>query len=272
MASSGLEFFKQAIEKIKEEAYFEAVNLFDSFILSSNPIYSISSNPNYNISEWEFFEDISSCEKRVNNKNDCYSGYLALSLLFKIVGNLDRRKIFLQKALKVNNTTSRLWRDYGETSFQLGDIREASQHFQEAVSIDPKDSIAFEGIGLCYYYLDEPFKALPPLKKALGMDPDNHFIMNNIAFILSEIGDIEEAKEYINNALKLAPENNIYLDTYASILFLEEKFEESLKIFEKILANNPKDFEVSWDILTNLYDTLGLHAKAKIIEEKLHIK
>ncbi|HUU77456.1 MAG TPA: tetratricopeptide repeat protein [candidate division Zixibacteria bacterium] len=272
MSGAELEFFKQAIEKIKANNYFEAISILDNIILSSSTAYSISTNCNLNINEWEFFEDISHCEKTVNQKNNCYSGYLALSLLFKLVGNNDRRKIFLQKALKINNTISRIWRDYGETSFQLGNIREAFQQFQEAISINPKDTISFEGLGLCYYYLDEPFKAIPPLKKALEISPENHRIMNDLAFIFSEIGELKDAKEIIGKALELEKDNNIYLDTFASILFLEEQYDESLKIFEKILANSPKDWEVSWDILINVYENLGLHAKAKIIEEKLHIK
>ncbi|MCK5045900.1 MAG: hypothetical protein KAS22_04925, partial [Candidatus Heimdallarchaeota archaeon] len=90
-------------------------------------------------------------------------------------------------------------------------------------------------------------------------------------FILSELGELSEAKKLIKKTLKLEANNNIYLDTYACVLFLQEKYQESLKIFEKILVNKPKEWEVSWDILSHLYEILGLHVKAKQIEEKLFI-
>ena len=106
----------------------------------------------------------------------------------------------------------------------MGNIREALQQFQEALTLDSHDTVAMEGLGLCYYYLDEPFKALTPLKKALETDSLNHAIMNNLAFILSEIGELSEAKKFVNKALDLHDNSIIYWDTLASILFLEENY------------------------------------------------
>jgi len=119
--------------------------------------------------------------------------------------------------------------------------------------------------------MDEPIKAINPLKKALQFDKKNHVIMNHLAFILSEIGDTDEAMALITKAIKLDSENHIYMDTYACILFLEEKYMESLETFEKLLEKNPKDIDVSWDILSNLYENLGMHAKAKSLENKLQL-
>ncbi len=264
--------FKSALEKVKISEYDEALAICDKIISENCPVYSITHTNSFKISEWEFFDDISSCEKSIYKDVKCYKGYLALSMLYKIAGNTDRRKIFLQKALERSITVNRIWRDFGETSFQLGNVREALQKFQEAIALDQYDSVSFEGVGLCYYYLDEPFKSLTPLKRALTLSPKNHAIMNNLSFILSEIGDLDDALNLIKEALELHNKSNVYWDTYASILFLQEKHEESLKIFEKILENDPKDWEISWDILTSIYNTLGLHVKAKIIEEKLHLK
>ncbi|MHA1555458.1 MAG: tetratricopeptide repeat protein [Candidatus Heimdallarchaeota archaeon] len=265
-------FFKLALEKIKIGDYDEAIAICDKAITKNYPVYSITNTNSFDISEWEFFDDISSCEKGISEEKNFYKGYHALSLLFKIAGNTDRRKIFLQKAIDVDITINRIWRDFGETSFQMGNVRDALQKFQEAIALDQDDSISFEGVGLCYYYLDEPFKSLTPLKRALKLDPKNHAIMNNLAFILSEIGDLDEAGDIIKKAIELHNKSNVYWDTYASILFLQDKHEESLKIFEKLLENDPKDWEISWDILTSIYNSLGLHVKAKIIEEKLHLK
>ena len=272
MAKTGQDFFKMALEKIKEKKYDDAIRICAEAIAEKYPIYSITHANSFEISEWEYFDDISICEKSVNTSIDDYRGYYALSLLFKIAGNTDRRLTFLQKALKIDDKICRVWRDTGETAFQLGNIRDALRKFQEAIAIDYNDSVSFEGIGLCYYYLDEPFKSLTPLKRALALTPENHAIMNNLAFILSEIGDIEEASEIIQKAIELQDNNNVYWDTYASILYLQENYDEALKIFERLLDNNPKDWEISWDILTNIYSNLGLHAKAKLLEEKLHLK
>lgn len=264
--------FKLALDKIKNSEYDEALAICDKVISEKLLVYSITNSNSFEISEWEFFDDISTCEKSVSKDKSCYKGYLALSMLFKIAGNTDRRKIFLQKAMDVNNTINRIWRDFGETSFHMGNVPDALQKFQEAITIDQNDSVSFEGIGLCYYYLDEPFKSLPPLKKALTINPINHAVMNNLAFILSEIGNLDEAMELIKKALELHDKSNVYWDTCASILYLQEKYDESLKIFEKILENNPQDWEISWDILISIYNYFGLQAKVKLIEKKIELK
>lgn len=271
MVEAGIETFERAVKHIKNGNYTKAIELFDKLISALNHNSSIVTRNNFIISEFEYLNDISDCEKKVNNCKNPYEGYIALSLLFKLAGNNDRRKIFIRKALKLNSTNARIWRDYGETDFHLGNIREALQHFQEAIVMDNKDSISLEGLGLCYYYLDEPIKAISPLRKALSFNPNNHSIMNHLAFLLSEVGELEEALTLIQQALVLDKGNIIYQDTYACILFLQEKYDEALKTFEEILDQNPKDIEISWDILFNLYEIKGLHVKAKQLEEKLRM-
>ncbi|MBN1331087.1 MAG: hypothetical protein JXA54_16560 [Candidatus Heimdallarchaeota archaeon] len=265
------EKFKLALSKLKQKKYLEAINIFDTLILSSTPVYSVITQKNFSISEWEHIDEITLIEREITDKDASFESFLALSLVFKIVQNNERRNEYIQKALKFDSNNFRIWREYGETTFLLGNIRQALLQFQEAINLNFNDPFCHEGIGLCYYYLDEPIKAITPLRKALSIDQKNHSIMNHLSFILSEIGELDEAHDLILQAIKLDESNNVYLDTYACILFLQEKYDKSLETFEKILANKPKDWEISWDILTNLYEILGLHVKAKQMEEKLNL-
>jgi tetratricopeptide (TPR) repeat protein len=271
MTETGIEKFENALNCTKKGEYQKACNILDDLILSSVSVYSIVSQEIFKINEWEFLQDITDCERKVNTDKPNFDGYMALGFLFKIAGNTERRNMFIQKALKINSINARVWREYGESEFHLGNIRQSLLHFQEAVNLDADDFISYEGIGLCFYYLDEPIKAISPLKKSMSLLPKNHIVMNHLAFILSELGELNEAEDLIKEALKIKASNNVYLDTYACILFLQERYQESLKTFEKILVNKPKEWEISWDILTQLYDVLGLHVKAKQIEEKLFL-
>ncbi|MHA1211890.1 MAG: tetratricopeptide repeat protein [Candidatus Heimdallarchaeota archaeon] len=264
-----VEEFHLALENMRNEKYQEAITSFDKIIRSSTNIQSVVTRDIFVVSEWEYINEISSIEKEIDKKIKSFDSYLALGLLYKFAQNGERRLKFLKKALELDSNNSRIWREYGETAFQSGNMRQALQYFQQAVDLQNNDSFSLEGIGLCYYYLDEPIKAISPLQQALIHDATNHCIMNHLAFIQSEIGEIKEAHDLIVKALKLDKKNNIYLDTYACILFLQEKYDKALKTFEKILKNNPKNWEISWDILTNLYHVLGLHVKAKQLEEKI---
>ena len=267
---TGDEIFRTALESIQQGKYKKAIKLIDSFFQATGEVESLVKQSSVCFNEWEYINEISICEKTVNNHNSTFEGYLALSLVFKLVNNSERRLMYIDKASKINSNNFRIWREKGETAYKLGDIQKALHCFQEAINFNNKDPFCFEGIGLCYYYLDEPMKAINPLRKALELDPNNHCIMNHLSFLLSEMGELEEALTLIQKALQYDDKNNIYLDTYASILFLQEKYKESLEIFERILNNNPKNWEVSWDILAKLYKKLGLHVKAKQIEERLY--
>jgi len=267
---TGDDLFQNALLKIQQGDFKRAIKLIDDFYQTNTTIQSlVKPNPIY-FNEWEYINEISNCEKKVNNNSSTFEGYLALSLVFKLVNNYERRQMYIDKALKINSNNFRIWRERGETAYKLGEIQKALHCFQEAINFNNNDPFCFEGIGLCYYYLDEPIKAINPLRKALELDPKNHYIMNHLSFLLSEMGEFDEALSLIKKAIKMEKNNNIYLDTYASILFLQEKYTESLKIFEQILQNNPKRWEVSWDILAKLYKKLGLHVKAKQIEQKLY--
>jgi tetratricopeptide (TPR) repeat protein len=269
MTRTGIDTFLKALEKIKSNKFKKAIELLDQILDETMQFTNVVSNHTFTLNEWEFINEISNCEKIINHKNTSFHGYIAISLVFKLVGNNDRRMMFLKKALAIDSNNYRIWREYAETAYQLGKMRKALQCFQEANNFKPNDPYTLEGIGLCYYYLDEPIKAVTPLRKALEIDAKNHAVMNHLAFILSEIGELNEASELISKAVKLDNKNNVYLDTQACILFLQEKYNESLKLFEKILSNKPKEYEISWDILRELYSALGLHAKAKQLEEKL---
>lgn len=270
MTETGATLFKKALKKIKAKKFQKAIELFEKS-LNGNVKYPsiILPESRLQINEWDFFEDISQCEKIVQNGSESFNAYYALVLLFKITGNHDRRKRYLEKAITMDEDQAKAWREIGEVYLHQGKMKKALKHFFQATTLDSQDSLAYEGMALSYFYLDNPMNAVSPLRKALELDPNNPVLLNRLAYVLSELGKLEEAKEQIIKCLKLDDSKIAYWDTYACILFLEENYREALEVFEKILAKNPKDSEVSWDILTQLYKVFGLHARARVTRDKL---
>ncbi|MEA2071374.1 MAG: hypothetical protein U9O98_08800 [Asgard group archaeon] len=272
MNKTGIDLFNEAISSIKKNAFADAINKIKKILHHKKEFESIIPRNNYIFNEFQYLDDLSLCEKTIENGNQCYKAYLALSLIYKTVGNKGRAINFLEKAIEFNDAEYFAWRLHGQLAFQQGDIETAKDSFYQSLKINPEDVLSLEGVGLCYYYLDEPLRSLKPLQKALDINPKNHVILNRLAFINMEIGKLDEAHHLIKKALKLNKKKINYWDTLACILFLKEEHDKSLEIFEKILKKNPEDHEVSWHILANLYDSLGLHAKAKIIESKMPIR
>ncbi|MCK5047413.1 MAG: hypothetical protein KAS22_12585, partial [Candidatus Heimdallarchaeota archaeon] len=101
MAETGIEKFENALKRTKNGDYKKACTLYDELIQSSVSVYSIVSQDIFKISEWEYLQDISDCEKKVNGDKPDFNACMALALLFKIAGNTERRNLFVQKALKI---------------------------------------------------------------------------------------------------------------------------------------------------------------------------
>ncbi|MBD3190034.1 MAG: tetratricopeptide repeat protein [Candidatus Heimdallarchaeota archaeon] len=270
MTETGVTQFKKALKKIKARKFRKAIELFEKTLNGNIEHQSIVlPETRVKINEWEFLDQISQCEKEIQNGSESFNAYYALVLLFKITDNHERRKKYLEKAISMDEEQAKAWREIGEVYLHQGKMKKALKHFFQAATLDAHDPLAYEGMALSYFYLDDPMNAITPLRKAIELDPDNPILLHRLAYVLTELGKLEEAKEHIIKCLKIDDSKIPYWDTYACILFLEENYREALEVFEKILSQNPKDSEVSWDILTQVYKVFGMHARAKITRNKL---
>jgi len=68
MLGSGKQHFTEAIQLTKSGNYDEAIGFYDKAINSLGNVYSLVSRVNFTINEWEFFDDITFCEKNINSK------------------------------------------------------------------------------------------------------------------------------------------------------------------------------------------------------------
>jgi hypothetical protein len=58
------------------------------------------------------------------------------------------------------------------------DFNGALQDYQAAANADPNSAQAYQGMGICYYYLGQKSEALTAFQKALSLDPNNTQLAN----------------------------------------------------------------------------------------------
>jgi O-antigen ligase len=97
----------------------------------------------------------------------------------------------------------------GDVFAEQKDWTAASKNYQQAITVEPKDSLVYYKIGRLYYLQHDFKQAIWYNNKASELDPSNYFYPYITAVFYKEMGNKSEAKNYAQQALKLnsrAPE------------------------------------------------------------------
>lgn len=162
--------------------------------------------------------------------------------LLKIISETD--KLFLQKASSSSNAGLNLI--YENPSEAIKILKEAVQYFELAGGYEVKGDI-FNDIGLAYYWTQMYDEALYCFNKALEIFKNNDWeryvgVLINRASLCEKNNEWNKAIEDLNNAYQITIENNfndlqiIVLNNIAYILYCNNKPEESIKKYNKILS------------------------------------
>lgn len=69
--------------------------------------------------------------------------------------------------------------------------------------------------------------------------PENFVVLNNLAYLYYEDGELNKAMELARKAVGLQPKNADSVDTLAQILIQQDKYEESLSLYESVVNDQP---------------------------------
>lgn len=98
-------------------------------------------------------------------------------------------------------------------------------------------------------------------KEALKIDPSNDAIMYELTKLYFAENKQEEALFYARSATEIAPTNKWYQFLYAETLSFNSKYAEAAKVYEKLVAANPQDYEYYFD-LGYMFFQAGQYEKA----------
>ena len=93
----------------------------------------------------------------------------------------------------------------GNAASIKGDQPRALDHFQKAVTLDPKFADAFNAIGMTYAALGELQQAADQFQKAIDLLPDHVGAAANLSIVLCKLKHYREAGELARRALKINP-------------------------------------------------------------------
>lgn len=108
-------------------------------------------------------------------------------------------------------------------------------------------------------------EAIATYEKTLKLNPNNFVVLNNLAYLYIQEGRLQEAETYARQAVEQRPDNADAVDTLAQALMKQEKYEEALRFYDRVIDDKMKNNE----IYLNYVEVLFANGNSSLARRKL---
>jgi tetratricopeptide (TPR) repeat protein len=150
---------------------------------------------------------------------------------------------------------------FADSFYNIEGYEEAKKYFTEAESIDPKQHVIANAIGLCDYKMGNVKEALSKLRRSVRLFPYYYEGLNNIGMILETVSK-RKAIEHFKMVLTICPGHHKALFSMGRLLYKEGWFEEAGKYLKEYCVVNGSD-ESALKMHIDCLIKLGLKRTAK---------
>nr|XP_035116265.1 tetratricopeptide repeat protein 6 isoform X3 [Callithrix jacchus] len=189
-----------------------------------------------------------------------YLAYEGRAVVCLQMGNNFAAMQDINAAMKIN-TTAEFLTNRGVIHEFMGHKQNAMKDYQEAISLNPKYSLAYFNAGNIYFHHRQFSQASDYFSKALKFDPENEYVLMNRAIANTILKKYEEAKEDFANVIERCP-------FWAAVYFNRAHFYYCLKQYElaeedlsKALSLKPND-ALAYNFRAKVRGKIGLSEEA----------
>jgi tetratricopeptide (TPR) repeat protein len=123
-----------------------------------------------------------------------------------------------------------------------GDSVEAEKTYKHVIEIDPNNEEALTGLAMVYSDAGDTRRAIEMLRQVTDRDPSAN-TLEALAQAYDQVRDYKSAAEVLRKAVEMAPDKPRLKRELARNLLLSDQFDEALKLYNGIAAEDPKDPE-----------------------------
>ncbi|MGE0636738.1 MAG: tetratricopeptide repeat protein [Bacteroidia bacterium] len=116
----------------------------------------------------------------------------------------------------------------------LGNPANAAELFKECLKIDANNSAAMYELGTIYFNARKDNEAIALITNAIKIDPENEWYRMLLADIYSQLGKNEDAANVLETLVNDYPKKPEYLYEWATELLKAGKYEEGIKVYNRI--------------------------------------
>lgn len=144
------------------------------------------------------------------------------------------------QALTIDRKNTNAWNGKMASLLNLDQNEEVLKVFNEAEKEIPEDEGIWVNRGRAHYYSYEYQEAYKDVEKALAINNSNIWALAIKAESLVNNGEPEAALEAADKVLSIDPENTEVLAARGSALFVLDRYDEAIEDLNKAIAANPK--------------------------------
>ena len=119
---------------------------------------------------------------------------------------------------------------------------EAEKSYKRAMEINPNSEEALTGLAVVYSDIGDTKKAIEMLRVVTERDPSPR-TLEALAQSYDQVRDYKSAAEVLKKAIELSPDSARLKRALAQNLLLSEQFDEALKLYNQLAAEDPKDVQ-----------------------------
>ena len=123
--------------------------------------------------------------------------------------------------------------------YNKGNIKEAIEHYQRAIQIDPNYAEAQNNLGAALAAEGRFDEAIENYHKAIQIRPNFAYALNNLGMALAARGRFDDAIENYRKAIQISPNFADALDNLGAALTVKGKSDEALGYYRQALAIDP---------------------------------
>jgi tetratricopeptide (TPR) repeat protein len=158
------------------------------------------------------------------------------------------------------------WLNLGRLYRVSNNSVESEKAFKHALELDSSSEDALSGLASVYLDIGDTKKAIEMLRAVTDNDPSPR-TLEILAESYDQVRDYKNAAEVLKKALEMAPDNGRLKRKLAQNLLLSEQYDAALKMYNDLIAEDPKDSQLQLRI-SEIYRTRRDFDKARTALDK----
>ncbi len=123
--------------------------------------------------------------------------------------------------------------------YENGKFDEAVLQYNQAIILNPKNAVLYEGRAYCFYQLGKFDKAISDYNTAITLDPNYATYYGNRGYCFFEQDNFDKAINNFNKAITLDSNNDDYYNMRGNCFYHKLNYDEAIKDFNQAITLNP---------------------------------
>jgi adenylate cyclase len=192
-------------------------------------------------------------EKGLVADNNSISTAIILASIYDLMGHKQKSEELYLKTINLAPMSWNVYDAYGYFLTRNGRYDSAIEIYKKMLHLTPKNNLAFNNIGVNYFYKNDFKKAAAAFEAAANIEPES-LIFANTGNMYYSSGDYEKSAKMHEQALRLDPENcqwMVYLaDAYK---FIPTKKGLAERYFNSAIKNATTEIQINPNIVKNYH-------------------